>query len=167
MNLLLISTLICILEYIVPIVITYFTTHLYVRKKQEVELRKNLATIRQEMASISMVDEFAKYAKLQRKYNKLENTLKEIENGRLSNRRKARLLTTYGFRFINGILIMIFLYIYNNEPVIKLPKDILWPINYFLRWPTNHEDSISLIMWFIIARIAISKCTQIHITSNH
>lgn len=30
------------------------------------------------MASISMVDEFSKYAKLQRKYNKLENTLKDI-----------------------------------------------------------------------------------------
>ncbi|XP_043685484.1 guided entry of tail-anchored proteins factor 1-like isoform X2 [Vespula pensylvanica] len=101
MNLLLISTLICILEYILPILITYFTTHLYVRKKQEVELRKNLVILRQEMASISMVDEFSKYAKLQRKYNKLENTLKDIENGRLSNRRKAKLLTTYGFRFIN------------------------------------------------------------------
>ncbi|XP_035724489.1 guided entry of tail-anchored proteins factor 1-like [Vespa mandarinia] len=167
MNLLLISTLICILEYIVPIVITYFTAHLYVGKKEEAELRKNLATLRQEMASISMVDEFSKYAKLQRKYNKLENTLKDIEKGRLSSRKKARLLTTYGFRIINGILIVILLYIYNNEPIIKLPKDTLWPINYLLRWPTNYEDSISLIMWFVIAKIAISKCTQIHIINNH
>lgn len=33
------------------------------------------------MASISMVDEFAKYAKLQRKYNKLETTLKNVGKG--------------------------------------------------------------------------------------
>lgn len=29
------------------------------------------------MVGISMVDEFSKYTKLQRKYNKLESTLKE------------------------------------------------------------------------------------------
>ncbi|KAL2725461.1 tail-anchored protein insertion receptor WRB-like [Vespula squamosa] len=166
MNLLLISTLICILEYIVPIVITYFTGHLYVGKKQEAELRKNLAILRQEMASISMVDEFSKYAKLQRKYNKLENTLKDIENDRLSSRKKARLLTIYGFRIINGILIIILLCIYHNESVMKLPKDTLWPINHFLTWPTDREDSISLIMWFIITKIALFKCTQIHMISN-
>ncbi|KAK2575961.1 hypothetical protein KPH14_007322 [Odynerus spinipes] len=167
MSLLLISTLICILEYVMPNLINYITAYLYLGKKYETELRKSLIELRQEMSSISMVDEFSKYAKLQRKYNKLEVTLKDIENERLSNRKKARLLITYGFRLINGILIMILLYKYNNEPVIKLPKDTLWPLNNFLKWPTNHDDCISLIMWFVITRLAISKCTQIHVSSNH
>lgn len=41
------------------------------------ELRSELFNLKQEMIGISIVDEFAKYAKLQRKYNKLEGTLKE------------------------------------------------------------------------------------------
>ncbi|XP_043493696.1 guided entry of tail-anchored proteins factor 1-like [Polistes fuscatus] len=163
MNLILISTLICILEYVVPILITYLTIHLYAKKQVEVELRKKYVEVKQEMAGISMVDEFSKYAKLQRKSNSLENQLNQIDKWRLSKRKKARLMMTYGFRIISGILIMILLYMYNNEPVVRLPKDSLWPINYFLSWPTTQEDSISLFMWFIIMRIALFKCNQISV----
>lgn len=41
------------------------------------ELRNELISLKQEMTGISIVDEFAKYAKLQRKYNKLESVLKD------------------------------------------------------------------------------------------
>ena len=40
-------------------------------------VRKDLIALKKEMASISMVDEFSRYAKLQRKYNKLEVEAKE------------------------------------------------------------------------------------------
>lgn len=53
------------------------TSHLYTVNKHDIELRNDLINLKQEMIGISMVDEFSKYAKLQRKYNKLESTLKE------------------------------------------------------------------------------------------
>lgn len=49
--------------------------------KQDIELRNELINLKQEMTGISIVDEFSKYAKLQRRYNKLESTLKE--NGKI------------------------------------------------------------------------------------
>lgn len=55
---------------------------------------------------------------------------------------------------------------YYNESVMKLPKDTLWPINDFLKWPTDHEDSISLIMWFIITKISLLKCTEVYMMNN-
>lgn len=166
MYLLLVSTLICILDNVIPILITYITAFFYLGTKDEAELRKNLIALKQEISCISMVDEFSKYAKLQRKYNKLGNTLKDIENERLFNKKRVRFLITYSIRAVNVIFIMILLYKYNNEPVIKLPKDTLWPINNLLKWPTDHDDSISLIMWFMITILAISKCTQIHVPNN-
>lgn len=167
MNLLLISTLTCILEYIVPTLITYITAYLYVGKKYEADLRKSLNVLKQEISGVSMVDEFSKYAKLQRKYNKLETTLKNIETERLSNRKATRSLIIYGYRALNGLFISTLLYTYANEPVIKLPKDILWPIGNFLKWPTDHDDSISLVMWFIIAKLVISKCNQVQVVNNN
>lgn len=50
------------------------------------------------------------------------------------------------------------LYLYRNKPVIILPKGILWPIQNLLSWPCYHEDSISLIMWLIIARLVVATC---------
>ncbi|KOC63958.1 hypothetical protein WH47_01273 [Habropoda laboriosa] len=90
------------------------------------------------MVGISIVDEFSKYAKLQRKYNKLESVLKE------------------------KVLMLILSYLYNNKPVIILPKGILWPIQSLLSWPCYHEDSISLIMWLIIAKLVVSMCKKIN-----
>lgn len=53
------------------------TSRLYTITKHDMELRNNLINLKHEMVGISIVDEFAKYAKLQRKYVKLEGILKE------------------------------------------------------------------------------------------
>lgn len=55
---------------------------------------------------------------------------------------------------------LILLYLYRNKPVIILPKGMLWPIHSLLSWPCYHEDSISLIMWLIIARLVVATCKR-------
>ncbi|KAG7188088.1 hypothetical protein KM043_015938 [Ampulex compressa] len=123
MNLLIISTVSCVLEYIVPVIIKRIVTHLYTGRNYDAELRTDLLCLKQEIAGISMVDEFSRYAKLQRKYNKLEGALKEKVNERLMSKMKMQLSITCAFRIFNGMLICALLYLYNTEPVIVLPKD--------------------------------------------
>jgi len=48
-----------------------------VQKSCDVELQKELNSLKENMAGLSMVDEFAKYAKLQRQRNHIESILKE------------------------------------------------------------------------------------------
>lgn len=47
------------------------------QKKYDIELRKELSNLKEDMVELSMVDEFAKYAKLQRRCNHVESILKE------------------------------------------------------------------------------------------
>lgn len=72
----------------------------------------------------------------------------------------------YYLFIFKGMATIILVYIYSREPVIILPKDTLWPINYILYWPTNHKDSISLIMWMFIAKVVKSKFTTTKIISK-
>ena len=44
----------------------------------ELKLHVNVIAIRREMSEISMVDEFARHARLQRKLNKLQDEIKSI-----------------------------------------------------------------------------------------
>ncbi|XP_076247482.1 guided entry of tail-anchored proteins factor 1 [Calliopsis andreniformis] len=164
MNLLIISTLSCVLEYVMPILIKYVTSHLYRLTKHDIEVRNELGNLKKEMAGISMVDEFSKYAKLQRKYNKLEDSLKERANERLSSRMKIQLFMTYGFRMLNGLFILVLLYLYRNKPVIILSKGMLWPLQSFLSWPCDYEDAISLPAWIIISRLVVSMCKKANTT---
>ncbi|XP_034189975.2 guided entry of tail-anchored proteins factor 1-like [Osmia lignaria lignaria] len=164
MNLLIISTVSCVLEYVIPALIKYITSRFYTMNKQDIELRNELINLKQEMTGISIVDEFSKYAKLQRRYNKLESTVKEQVNERLSSRKKVQMYLTYGFRLLNGLFMIILLYQHKNKPVITLPKGTLWPIQSLLSWPSYQEDSISLFMWLIIAKLVISTCKKIDVT---
>lgn len=99
------------------------------QQKDYIELQDELSNLKKEMTGISMVDEFAKYARLQRKCNQLESILKEnskfkylflfksyiyfvlkilflsIEDQRLSSRLKLQMLLTYIFRTLNVCII--------------------------------------------------------------
>ncbi|XP_011346061.1 tail-anchored protein insertion receptor WRB isoform X2 [Ooceraea biroi] len=136
--------------------------YVYTRKRYDVELWVELKKLKDEMSKLSIVDEFAKYAKLQRKRNQLESILNENRNQRQSWLMKQQLLLTYGFRILNGTLILLLLYMYKREPVIILSEGVLWPIEKFLSWPCQHENAISLLAWLMIVRLGISACKKLH-----
>ncbi|XP_012058775.1 PREDICTED: tail-anchored protein insertion receptor WRB-like [Atta cephalotes] len=101
MDLLAISTLICILDNIMPFLIRFISSYVLAQKRYDIELRKELSNLKENMAGLSMVDEFAKCAKLQRRYNHVENILKENINQRLNQKIKLQMLLIYSFRILN------------------------------------------------------------------
>ncbi|XP_076624341.1 guided entry of tail-anchored proteins factor 1 isoform X1 [Colletes latitarsis] len=163
MNLFIVSTISCLLEYIVPILIKYITSRVYTVSKHVTELRDELVNLKHEMGGIILNEEFSKYAKLQRKCNKLICIFKETVNERLSSRGKIQQFAIYGFHILNALFMLILFYLYKNKPVIIFPKGMLWPIQNFLSWPCYHEDSISLIMWVVISRVVVSSLKKINI----
>ncbi|XP_072763622.1 guided entry of tail-anchored proteins factor 1 [Anoplolepis gracilipes] len=163
MNLLVVTTLSCILDNIAPFLIKFIFPHVFAQRRYDIELRNELNSLKEEMAGLSIMNEFVKYAKLQRKYNQLENILKENVNQRLSWRLKLQILLIYSFRVLNGILILLLLYIYKKEPVIILSEGILWPIQDFLSWPCQHENAISLLAWIMIVRLGVSACIKLYV----
>ncbi|XP_012268189.1 guided entry of tail-anchored proteins factor 1-like [Athalia rosae] len=156
-NLFTISTACCLLELLIPVVTKFLTNQIGKENKMDQLLRKDLIAIKHQMGEISMVDEFAKYAKLQRQYNKLEAQLSTRVNKLMMSKMKLRLTFSYTLKFLNGIVIATLLYLYRYEPVAILPKDALWPIQGILSWPCHLENSVSLTMWFLISRLAISS----------
>ncbi|XP_012234965.1 guided entry of tail-anchored proteins factor 1 [Linepithema humile] len=163
MNLLVLSTLSCILDHVIPFFIKFIISYMFVEQKDYIELQNELSNLKKEMAGLSMVDEFAKYAKLQRKCNQVENILKENKNQRLSSRLKLQMSLTYTFRVLNGVLILFLLFMYKKEPVIILSEGMLWPIQDFLSWPSQHDNAISLAVWVVIARLGIFACKNLHL----
>ncbi|KAL6424261.1 hypothetical protein ACFW04_009828 [Cataglyphis niger] len=163
MNLLVITTLSCILDNIAPFLIKFIFPHVFAQRRYDIDMRNELSNLKEEMAGLSIMNEFAKYAKLQRRHNQLENILKENMDQRLSWRLKLQMFLIYSFRILNGILMLFLLYIYKKEPVIILSKDTLWPIQDFLSWPCQHENAISLLVWIMIVRLGVSACRKLHV----
>ncbi|XP_066582709.1 guided entry of tail-anchored proteins factor 1-like [Prorops nasuta] len=156
MNLLLVATLICISDYIVPLIIVLVMAKLFSKEKVNKELSTEILSIKRELETISMVDEFAKYARLSRKYNALESTLNEKINEWNNQKLKVQSYCLYCFKAINGIFTIVLLYLHRSSPVITFPKDTLWPLNCVLSWPSTYHDAISLTMWLLISKTVLS-----------
>lgn len=50
---------------------------MFAQRKYDIELRNELNDLKEKMAGLSIMNEFAKYAKLQRRCNQVENILKK------------------------------------------------------------------------------------------
>ncbi|XP_016842909.1 tail-anchored protein insertion receptor WRB isoform X3 [Nasonia vitripennis] len=122
----------CIYYLVFNFVISWF----FLESNEEQILRKDLINTKKEMNSISIVDEFSKYAKLQRKYIKLQAIAKQQINARSTSKFKLELFLTYGAWIINGYL---------------------WPLEPILSWPTQVAGGISLPAWIVLVKLTISS----------
>lgn len=70
--------------------------------------------LEQEMLSISMVDEFSRYTKIQRNHTKLREDFKKAGAARISMRSKSELFFRYGMQIFNVRFFILF--IFKNLP---------------------------------------------------
>lgn len=71
---------------------------------------------------------------------------------------KKKSFRRFFFKF-QGIVMIVMMKMYRSEPVMILPKGILWPLDKILSWPSTYEDSISLAMWMGITTLVTSSKT--------
>lgn len=160
MYLLLLSTLSCVLDAFGSSLIKYATIYASAHRKYDTDLKNCLISLRQEMSGLSMMDEFSKYAKLQRKCSNLEQTLKKNARERLSARLKLQAIASISFRLLNGILLAVLLCFHRSEAVVTLPEGALWPLRGMLSWPSANGESVSLVVWLLVTRSVVAGWKQ-------
>ncbi|XP_058805131.1 guided entry of tail-anchored proteins factor 1 [Phymastichus coffea] len=145
-----------IAAYLVQLVLAWC----YFESNYDKTIHKELIALKKEMNNISMVDEFARYAKLQRKYKKLKDEAEVKINARYVARIKLKMMLTYSLRIAAGISTSILLLLYRNEPVIVFSKGYLWPFESVFSFPANVDSCISLPVWILMVRLSITRFTE-------
>ncbi|XP_014205001.1 tail-anchored protein insertion receptor WRB [Copidosoma floridanum] len=153
----LLATISCLIDPFAAFIIKFITGWCCKETDEDQEMKKQLISLRKDMSSLSMVDEFSKYAKIQRKCNKLQDVIKEKLSARSTSRMKLKMSLTYGIRILNGIFTTILVFSYRSEPVVIFPTGYLWPVESFLSWPTGIKGCISLPSWIILMRLSVQS----------
>ncbi|KAJ9576158.1 hypothetical protein L9F63_006980 [Diploptera punctata] len=133
-----------------PLIIKSFLSIIFMETRQELELKAETIAVRREMSEISMVDEFARHARLQRKLNKLQEEIKYLANFRMSETLKFKVIATYTSQILMGLGMLYLIWSYKYVPVIVLLDDWLYPLGRIFQWPTGVEGAVSISNWFII-----------------
>ncbi|OXA36530.1 guided entry of tail-anchored proteins factor 1 [Folsomia candida] len=153
---LLIPILILITKFI-PKLSTWISTRFYRLTSKEADQVREIIQIRKEMGAMSMVDEFAKYAKLQRKLNQLTLDLESSGDCRKSIQTK---IYRWTMGILSGLVAIIYLsllgFVGTSTPVFVVPKTWYFPIQSILAYPSEVEGAISIPIWTLLTRNVIS-----------
>ena len=113
----------------------------------ELNLRAEIRDMRKELSKISMQDEFAAYAKTERKINKLTEKLTACTSARSVQYSKASWAFTLTLHGLLGLLLLATMWSHSTTPVLSLPPHWTAPFSWFLSLPSGVPGGVGLPLW--------------------
>jgi len=155
--LVIIIPLLILIAKFVPKLSSWISSQFFKLTTKEEEQITAALQIRKDMNSMSMVDEFAKYAKLQRRLNQITLDLESSATCRKN-------LQSRIYKWVLGIISVIIGVIYlsvvgiigTTTPVFIVPKYWFFPVHTLLSYPTGIEGAISIPLWTLVTRNVVS-----------
>ncbi|KRT82527.1 hypothetical protein AMK59_4156, partial [Oryctes borbonicus] len=115
---------------------------------QEKNLLEQKLKLRKEQTQISMVDNFAKHAKIQRKINGIDEELSQLKSDRQANHLFTRLFLQYGMKVPISALLFLIVILCRSSPVLVLNKEYdLFPFSVLISYPLEDVNGVSVHMW--------------------
>ncbi|KAF5290941.1 hypothetical protein FQA39_LY14547 [Lamprigera yunnana] len=111
----------------------------------------NLKTeYKQNQAKLHLVDNFAKYSKIQRKVNGIDQELHELQNQRLRNGFFIKTVLLYSAKIAMTLLLLIFSIYYRYTPVLVLSSNFsLFPFDCIVSFPLHEQNCVSVPFWIL------------------
>lgn len=134
----------------VPFIVNTVLKIFYQETESESHLRRQIADLKLELAGVSMGDEFAKYAKINRKMNKIKDELINQNQLRCTLRIKVKLCTSAALYLLSGFIVMYLMWQYGREQILHLPPEWLYPLDSFILSNKNGTVGLSMTCWLII-----------------
>jgi len=122
--------------------------------------KDELLQLKKELSTISMTDEFARHAKLQRRVNAIQDAL-TIETTEATNKATADKnkfhSVCYGSLILSHLVVIMY---HRSTPLFVLPVQWFGPINWIISFPTGVEGAVGFTFWLITCRRILNSLHQ-------
>ncbi|XP_068247217.1 guided entry of tail-anchored proteins factor 1-like [Palaemon carinicauda] len=160
MYLLLLTTFLGSAEMLIPGFIQFLLKVVGGESVAELKIKQEISKMRLQLQTISMVDQFASYAKVQRKINVLNQHYKEKVMERFIGEQNIRLGITGVLWAIVGLMCLWVVWEHRTNAVVALPQDLVWPLGPVLAFPYCQNGEISVVVWMAIMRAVCYRITK-------
>ncbi|NXI05309.1 WRB protein, partial [Pachycephala philippinensis] len=124
--------------------------------EQESQMRAEIQTMKQELATISMMDEFARYARLERKINKMTDKLKTHGTVPCLLPFPKRKTLSGSEKHSRAALMISLIWKYYSEPVTVLPSKWLAPLERLVAFPTGVAGGVGITCWLVVCNKVVA-----------
>jgi len=134
---------------------------LHPKSGEESDLEQQVSQLQRDKLLINMTDEFAKYAKTERKINKINEQLKKIKSQRNDAASKYQWGVRVAFHIIQVIIFVQLIWRWRTEPLVVIPNEWVWPLDSFIAFPSGIEGGVGITCWLLVCRSVLSRGQQV------
>ncbi|XP_078265801.1 guided entry of tail-anchored proteins factor 1 [Rhinoraja longicauda] len=155
------SVLLCSLfKMLLPTLSLLIAKFLQKDGETELQMRIEIGNMKQELATISMMDEFARYARLERKINKMTDKLKTHVKTRTAQLAKIKWVVNIVFYIVQAAFMISLIWKYYSEPVTVLPQKWIAPLERMVAFPTGVAGGVGITCWLLVCNKVVAVALQ-------
>lgn len=136
------------------------TKHVIKPSANENDLKEELKRLIKELQSLNMVDEFPKYARTERRINKLKSETQSIAQKRREVFLKMKLGVNVAYHILQVFVFICLIYNFRHEAVVVFPPEWLFPIGSLISFPSGVSGAVSTAVWIVVCRSTIPKLVK-------
>jgi len=126
-----------------------------------ISLRLELKSCTDELRAMSMVDEFARYARMERQITKLKDQISVVSKKKSETGLKISIIVRIVYYAIQVLVFLTILYMYRDIPVATLPPNWIYPLGFIVSYPTNVDGAVSIVFWLLVCRSVVSQGSKL------
>jgi len=126
-----------------------------------ISLRHDLRSLTDELKGMSMVDEFARYARMERQITKLKDQISGISKKKSETGLKISIFVRVVYYALQILVFLSLLYMYRDIPVTTLPPNWIYPLGFIVSYPTNVDGAVSIVFWLLVCRSVVSQGSKL------
>uniref|UniRef100_H3CHA6 Guided entry of tail-anchored proteins factor 1 n=1 Tax=Tetraodon nigroviridis TaxID=99883 RepID=H3CHA6_TETNG len=124
--------------------------------EQESEMRAEIHEMKKEQSTISMMDEFARHARLERKINKMTDKLKTHVKSRTAQQAKMKWVVSIVFYILQAALMISLIWKFYSDPVTVVPSRWIAPVERLVAFPTGVAGGVGITCWLVVCNKVVT-----------
>ncbi|KAL7400919.1 hypothetical protein ABVT39_019929 [Epinephelus coioides] len=151
------SVFLCnLMKTLLPTISSFLSKMVQKDAEQDSEMRAEIQEMKKEQASISMMDEFARYARLERKINKMTDKLKTHVKSRTAQQAKMKWVVNIVFYILQAALMISLIWKYYSDPVTVVPSKWIAPVERLVAFPTGVAGGVGITCWLVVCNKVVT-----------
>uniref|UniRef100_A0A4W5PA65 Guided entry of tail-anchored proteins factor 1 n=1 Tax=Hucho hucho TaxID=62062 RepID=A0A4W5PA65_9TELE len=151
------SVFLCnLFKILLPTISSFLSKVLQNDAEQERDMRAEIQEMKKEHNSVSMMDEFARYARLERKINKMTDKLKTHVKSRTAQHAKMKWMVNIGFYILQAALMISLIWKYYADPVTVVPSKWIAPLERLVAFPSGVAGGVGITCWLVVCNKVVS-----------
>ncbi|XP_076444824.1 guided entry of tail-anchored proteins factor 1-like [Babylonia areolata] len=135
--------------------------HLFSATDEELDLRAKVRDMKDEQSRISMIDEFARYMKLQRQIDKLIAKVKESGSSRQKKMTMLGLGVNTAVHILHVLVMMTLVVSHRAEPLMSLPEGWFFPVQKLVALPSGVTGGVGIVCWILVCNSVIHRAKRL------